>query len=777
MKSQKQGLVQKMLKFFKEDSKLKKIKKTFAISLVGILLILGLTTRVVAQDIYPLSVTSGDTWDIGSDSNNNVYIIWYSSRNLYFAQIVNHAVTGQQLVTSNVSISKYCIPRLSVQPNGQSMSIVYDTTDRKNLMHAWRDSGGSWHNETIVGPLSYNIYYPAGAVGGDGTVHVVYALGTPYNKLYYKYKSATGAWSSQIELGYPNPESTRMIVDPSGGIHVTWMPYTRILNYRYAELGSTLNNSVTETITGTSTIGTGGLAATHSGFVHVSPNFDRKIWHTYKPIGSGSFSKLTCPTITSVAYTELVNNSVGADETGRVIVSWSDQVGGVYCVKVSVLQDKVWTPYTIDSQANTGSLASTFPGITITNSTGYLLWRHIDNHLYLAEYPFNSIEVESPNGGESMSPGSIQDITWTSSNLTGNIKIELLKGQTVLGTIVDNLNITYSPYLWTAGNYTDAAGAPKTAANAGDYRIKLSTMDNAYSDTSDSFFSLANPSFSLTAPNSGESWVAGTSHDITWTSTGTIINARIEYSSNNGTDWTNVIASTTNDGSHTWTIPNTISNQCLVRISDATNASINDVSNAVFSITTSPVPSITVNAPSSGAKWQRGLTYAINWTKNATQNAYVKISLYKGTGTLVSILTSKTANDGSFNWLVPRTLAVGSTYFIRIQTIDSLVSGNSGTFSIIVPTITITAPAGGAVWTRGSASTITWRTTGTQNANVKIQLRKGTALILSLTLSTANDGSFNWNIPKTLVTSSLYKIAIITVDGLVIGAGSLFTIK
>ena len=203
---------------------------------------------------------------------------------------------------------------------------------------------------------------------------------------------------------------------------------------------------------------------------------------------------------------------------------------------------------------------------------------------------------------------------------------------------------------------------------------------------------------------------------------------------------------------------------------------VSDVSNAVFTITASLIPSITVTAPAIGAQWQRGFTYAITWTKNAAQNAYVKINLYKGTGTLVKILVSKTENDGSFNWLVPSSVAAGSTYFIRVQTVDALVRGNSSAFTIIVPSITVTAPTSGTIWAKSGTRTITWNKTGIQDENVKIQLRKGTKLISTLTLSTANDGSFDWTIPTTLVPASNYKIRIITVNGLIVATGSLFTI-
>ena len=90
------------------------------------------------------------------------------------------------------------------------------------------------------------------------------------------------------------------------------------------------------------------------------------------------------------------------------------------------------------------------------------------------------------------------------------------------------------------------------------------------------------PTVTVTSPNGGESWAWGSSHNIAWTSTGTIANVKIEYSTNNGTGWTTIIASTANTGSYAWTVPNTSSTQCLVRVSDASNAAIFDVSNAVF---------------------------------------------------------------------------------------------------------------------------------------------------------------------------------------------------
>jgi hypothetical protein len=63
----------------------------------------------------------------------------------------------------------------------------------------------------------------------------------------------------------------------------------------------------------------------------------------------------------------------------------------------------------------------------------------------------------------------------------------------------------------------------------------------------------------VTAPNGGESWTAGTVHAITWTATaevgpdpGTV---SLDYSTDSGSSWLPITAGDTNDGSYSWTVP------------------------------------------------------------------------------------------------------------------------------------------------------------------------------------------------------------------------------
>ena len=105
-----------------------------------------------------------------------------------------------------------------------------------------------------------------------------------------------------------------------------------------------------------------------------------------------------------------------------------------------------------------------------------------------------------------------------------------------------------------------------------------------HSGTWTAAFSGSLNSLELTSPNGGETWAAGSTHDITWTSLGEIANVKLEYSANSGTDWTTIVETTPNSGSYPWTLPGSPSATVLVRVSDAAAPTIFDTSAAVFSI-------------------------------------------------------------------------------------------------------------------------------------------------------------------------------------------------
>jgi len=107
------------------------------------------------------------------------------------------------------------------------------------------------------------------------------------------------------------------------------------------------------------------------------------------------------------------------------------------------------------------------------------------------------------------------------------------------------------------------------------------------------------PTVTVTSPNGGESLTGGSSYNIKWSHTGTVGNIHIEYTINNDSSWSTIAASTSNDGNYTWTVPNVDSSSCRVRVSEASDGSPVDTSNAVFSISSSSTSSL---SPSTKAR-------------------------------------------------------------------------------------------------------------------------------------------------------------------------------
>ncbi len=93
------------------------------------------------------------------------------------------------------------------------------------------------------------------------------------------------------------------------------------------------------------------------------------------------------------------------------------------------------------------------------------------------------------------------------------------------------------------------------------------------------------PRIQVLSPNGGETWPVGSSQDIIWLSENFEgPEVRIEYSTNSGSDWDTVADSTPNTGSYLWTIPDTPSDSCRLKISDASDGLPQDESDADFAI-------------------------------------------------------------------------------------------------------------------------------------------------------------------------------------------------
>jgi hypothetical protein len=204
---------------------------------------------------------------------------------------------------------------------------------------------------------------------------------------------------------------------------------------------------------------------------------------------------------------------------------------------------------------------------------------HALKWVYTRDYPFS--------GGSNC--GWVDRVEFTPAALTYTIS-----GTVTLGGVpLPNVVMAGLP-----GNpATDALGAYTATVDYGWSGTATPTKaDHTFSPSSRSYTNVVanqlnqdylatlTASMMMTSPNGGEIWSAGSSHPVTWTANG-VASVKLEYSTDGGTAWSTIVASTANDGTHPWTVPNAPSANCLVRASDASNAAVSDVSDAVFTIT------------------------------------------------------------------------------------------------------------------------------------------------------------------------------------------------
>jgi hypothetical protein len=302
--------------------------------------------------------------------------------------------------------------------------------------------------------------------------------------------------------------------------------------------------------------------------------------------------------------------------------------------------------------------------------TGYLLrfeeaTEGISQTLHLDDFSINTlpgqatIQVTSPNGGENWEVNSQQNITWTSTNVT-NVKIDYSTNNGGLWlNVVSSVPASDGSYSWTVLN------TPSTECLV---RVSNENLASIF-DISDSVFTIV-PIINVTSPNGGEDWMGESQQNISWTSQN-ITDLSIEYSTDNGGSWINVVASIpASTGSYDWTVPNTPSTQCLVQISDVTNVSINDVSDATFTILPPPDPTVIVTAPNGGEIWVIGTVNQIKWTSQDITNLKIEYSTNNGNAWIV-VIQSRPAAFGFYNWVIPN--PPSTQCLVRISDVDSAV--------------------------------------------------------------------------------------------------------
>jgi hypothetical protein len=334
-------------------------------------------------------------------------------------------------------------------------------------------------------------------------------------------------------------------------------------------------------------------------------------------------------------------------------ISWASSLEGN--VQIDLLKNGTVDTAISSSTANDGSLTWTIPANQTPGSDYRVRITSLSDPTKTvtsaADFTINAFVLNSPDGETSYFAGTPLDIAWE-SDMGGNVQIDLLKNGSVDSTISSN-TANDGSFTWTI---------PASQAPGADYRVRITSLSSPTSVTTSAADFTIN-AIILNTPDGGGSYFAGTPLDISWES-GMGGNVQIDLLKNGSVDST-ISSTTANDGSFTWTIPASQDPGAdyRVRISSLSVPGRTATSAADFTI-----GAFTINSPDGGGSYFAGTPLDLSWTSSTGGN--VQIELLKN-GSVDSMITPSTANDGQFTWQIPQSQTLGSDYRIRITSLSN----------------------------------------------------------------------------------------------------------
>lgn len=229
-----------------------------------------------------------------------------------------------------------------------------------------------------------------------------------------------------------------------------------------------------------------------------------------------------------------------------------------------------------------------------------------------------------------------------------NFQVRLYETSNIIefwyGSVSGNGDIEYASFgvkdhIGGSGHFIDGPTGSNTIGT-----INLNSYDNWPSV----FYRFSPAPIIVMRPNGGEFFSIGYVDTIKWSST--VNNVNLEYSTDSGNNWNTIENSVpASTGLYTWLVPNTPSENSLVRISDDSDPTVFDISDNVFTI--SEPPSISVFPDSIYFVLNEGdsTESLLNISNSGQGNLYYEISIENISDRYRKDLKASNPNPSS-NW-------------------------------------------------------------------------------------------------------------------------------
>jgi ligand-binding sensor domain-containing protein/flagellar hook assembly protein FlgD len=353
------------------------------------------------------------------------------------------------------------------------------------------------------------------------------------------------------------------------------------------------------------------------------------------------------------------------------------------------------------------------------------------------------IHAVNPQQDDVIGTSTEYNIQWSSFNV-GRVDILFSSdGGTTWTTVTSGVNASAGQYLWNVPTteYTDCL-------------IKIENSDDPSVVSVNGRFAINDTYLVLTNPNGGGQYFSLNELIIQW-EVNNIEKINIDISFDNGNSWEtiaeNIDAFT---GLHKWSIIRTDTSDCLIRITDAANPAITDVSDNTFKILPSYLRIIT---PYESAEWLTGTKRNIRWTYQGVDTIRIEYSTDDGI-TWSTLVGSIDAKLGVYEWTIP--LVDSDECRIRIIDIEDFADQSvSPLFTLTPPYIKVLSPNGGEVFEADVTYDINWQSLGVEHVDLHYSPDNGQTWKEIVTGFIATKNNYVWDVPYDFGNTCMVRIA------------------
>jgi len=388
--------------------------------------------------------------------------------------------------------------------------------------------------------------------------------------------------------------------------------------------------------------------------------------------------------------------------------------------------------------------------------------------IFIARYGNTNLQVLSPNGGEIWRLSTQKTIYWDAAAFTLpiNIKFSFNGGASWIYLSPEPVDGTLGRYCFTV---------PSLNSEQCLIRLESVTYPDQWFDVSDGFFTISSvnpPAVTLTEPEGTNLKLQnGRSYDIGWLASEEVtVNLDVSYDW--GVSWQSIATELpASPATYNWTVPDTASNSCYLRVSDSENHTTYDWSDNPFTVCTLEI----VSQPEAEI-WVEATTKTISWTSSNVCNIKLEYTANGGTS-WQTILSSYSAEPSYYDWIIPKLSSDQFQLRISDADIPSINDISEGFFSIR-PQILLEDPNGGEFILSNSLHRILWDATSevTQVVLDYSSNSGATWLPIQTTPYSASSGYYDWLVPAITTAQAKVRIRKYNVDNIYAISAAVFSI-